>query len=99
MSPVGQTFQPDLSVMSSSAIDFNVSGVEFIAAVLLAATVFFWLPAARLRQLFWACGNLFVLWMVLHNLPSLAALVVFLGSGYVMIHLLHKWPSGWLLSS
>ena len=32
--------------MTSSAIDFNVAGIEFIAAVLLAAAVFFWLPAA-----------------------------------------------------
>ena len=46
-------------------MDFNVSGVEFIAAVLLAAAVFFWLPTARLRQMLWACGNLFVLWLVL----------------------------------
>ena len=35
--------------------------------MLLAAAVFFWLPAARLRQAFWACGNLFVLWLVLPN--------------------------------
>ena len=49
--------------------------------------------------MFWACGNLFVLWLVLPNLASLAALVIFLGSGYVMARVLQKWPSGWLLSS
>ncbi len=91
--------------MTSPAVDFNVSGVEFIAAVLLAAAVFFWLPGhpvlrvARVRQTFWACGNLFVLWLVLPNPASLAALVLFLGSGYVMVRVLQKWPSGWLLSS
>lgn len=84
--------------MSSSVIDFNVSGVEFIAAVLLAGAVFFWLPAARLRQTFWACGNLLVLWLVLPNPALAAALASFLLSGYAMIRVLQRWPSGWLLS-
>ena len=85
--------------MSFSAIDFNVAGIEFIAAVLLAAAFFFWLPAARLRQSLWACGNLFVLWFVLPNLQSLVVLAVFLLSGYVMARVLRRWSSGWLLSS
>lgn len=85
--------------MNSFVIDFNVSGVEFIAGVLLAAAVFFWLPAARLRQLLWACGNLFVLWLVLPNLASLIGLAIFLLSGYVVARVLRVWPSGWLLSS
>jgi D-alanyl-lipoteichoic acid acyltransferase DltB (MBOAT superfamily) len=67
--------------MTSSAIDFNVSGIEFVAAVLLAATVFFWLPTARLRQLLWACGNLFVLWLVLPNASSLATSTALLFRG------------------
>ncbi len=85
--------------MNPSAIDFNVSEVEFIVAVLLAAAIFFWLPAVRLRQLLWACGNLFVLWLVLPNTQSLAVLAVFLGSGYLMARVLRIWPSGWLLAS
>jgi D-alanyl-lipoteichoic acid acyltransferase DltB (MBOAT superfamily) len=84
--------------MSSSAIDFNVSGIEFIAAVLLAAAIFFWLPATRLRQLLWACGNFFVLWLVLPNAASWGVLTIFLLSGYVVARVLTKWPSGWLLS-
>jgi D-alanyl-lipoteichoic acid acyltransferase DltB (MBOAT superfamily) len=84
--------------MNSSAIDFNVSGVEFVAAVLLAAAVFFWLPAVRLRQSLWACGNFFVLWLVLPNAVSLAALAIFLLSGYVVVRVLRRWSSGWLLS-
>jgi D-alanyl-lipoteichoic acid acyltransferase DltB (MBOAT superfamily) len=54
------------------SIEFNVAGIEFIAAVLLAASVFFWLPGARLRQAFWASGNLLVLWLVLPTSESLA---------------------------
>jgi D-alanyl-lipoteichoic acid acyltransferase DltB (MBOAT superfamily) len=84
--------------MSSSLVDFNVSSVEFIAAVLLAAAVFFWLPSVRLRQSLWACGNFFVLWLVLPNLASLVALAIFLGSGYLVVRVLRVWPSRWLLA-
>jgi D-alanyl-lipoteichoic acid acyltransferase DltB (MBOAT superfamily) len=84
--------------MTSSVIDFNVSGIEFIAAMLLAAAVFFWLPAVRLRQLLWACGNGLVVWLMLPNMASLAVLAVFVVSGYVMARVLRVWPSGWLLS-
>jgi alginate O-acetyltransferase complex protein AlgI len=83
----------------NAAIDFNVSGVEFIAAVLAAAAVFFWLPGVRLRQLLWASGNLLVLWLVLPNAASAVALAIFLGSGYVMALVLRRWSSGWLLAS
>jgi alginate O-acetyltransferase complex protein AlgI len=85
--------------MNPAAVDFNVSGIEFVAAVLLAATVFFWLPTVRLRQSLWAAGNLFVLWLVLPNVPSALALAVFLGSGYAMARVLRRLPSGWLLSA
>ena len=85
--------------MTSSTIEFNVSGIEFIAAVLLAAAVFFWLPAVRLRQSLWACGNILVLWLVLPNPASAVILAIFLLSGYVTVRVLQRWPSGWLLSS
>ncbi|MFI5360977.1 MAG: MBOAT family O-acyltransferase [Elusimicrobiota bacterium] len=77
--------------------DFNVSGVEFIAAVLAAAPVFFWLPQVRLRQALWACGNLFVVWLVLPNAASFAVLALFLLSGYGMARVLRERPSAWLL--
>jgi alginate O-acetyltransferase complex protein AlgI len=72
--------------MTPSAIDFNVAGVEFIVPMLLAAAVFFWLPAVRLRQLLWGCGNLFVLWLVLPNATSIGTSTVALLRGSLGLH-------------
>jgi D-alanyl-lipoteichoic acid acyltransferase DltB (MBOAT superfamily) len=82
-----------------NAFDFNVAGIEFIAAMLAAAAVFFHLPATVLRQSAWAAANFFVLWLVLPNRESWIALGIFLGSGYVVAQALRAAPSRWLLAS
>ncbi len=84
--------------MNPSAVEFNVAGIEFIAAVLAAASFFFWLPTVRFRQAIWSCGNLFVVWLLLPNQTSLLVLPIFLASGYAMALLLRRRPSTWLLS-
>jgi D-alanyl-lipoteichoic acid acyltransferase DltB (MBOAT superfamily) len=82
----------------NAAFDFNVAGIEFIAAMLAAAAVFFHLPATALRQGLWAAANFFVLWLVLPNLAYWIALAIFIGSGYATAQVLRLWPSRWLLS-
>ena len=66
--------------MNSATNELNVSGIEFIAAALTAAAVFFHLPATVLRQSLWAAANLLVLWIVLPNPASWIALAIFLGA-------------------
>lgn len=83
----------------NAAFDFNVSGIEFIAATLAAAGMFFYLPAIVLRQGLWAAANFLVLWLVVPNPASWIALAVFLGSGYVVAQALRARPSSWLLAS
>lgn len=85
--------------MVGPPLDFNVSGVEFVAGGLAAAGEFFWLPAPRLRQLVWAGGSVAVLWLVLPNAASLAALAVFLLSGYAAARRLRARPSTALMGS
>jgi len=81
------------------AFDFNVAGIEFIVAVLVAGAMFFHLRATVLRQGLWAAANLLVLWLVLPNAASWIALAIFIGSGYVMAQILRTRPSQWLLPS
>ncbi len=83
----------------NAAFDFNVAGIEFIAAMLAAAAVFFHLPATILRQGAWAAANFLVLWLVLPNPASWIALAIFLGSGYIVAQSLRARPSRWLLPS
>ena len=66
--------------------------------MLAAAAICFHLPTTVLKQCFWAIANSLVVWLVLPNPASAVALAVFLLSGYVMIRILRRWPSGWLLS-
>lgn len=84
--------------MIAPPIDFNVSGVEFMTAGLATAAPFFWLPAVRLRQLAWAAGTALVLWIVLPNAASWAALGSFLVSGYAVARALERRPSGVLMA-
>ena len=83
----------------NAAFDFNVAGIEFIAAMLTAAAVFFHLPATALRQGVSAAANFLVLWLVLPNPASWIALAIFLGSGYAVAQALRARPSQWLLAS
>ena len=71
----------------------NVSSVEFVAAVLAAASVFFYLPSVGLRQTVFACGNALAVWLLLPNAWSAAALAVFLLSGYLVARVLAARPS------
>jgi alginate O-acetyltransferase complex protein AlgI len=80
------------------AFDFNVTGIEFIAAMLAAAAVFFHLRAVVVRQAVWAAANFFVLWLVLPNESYWIALAAFICSGYVTAQVLRTWPSRWLQS-
>ena len=83
--------------MNPSAVEFNVAGIEFIAAVLAAAAVFFWLPQPvpagdlGLRQLF-------VVWLLLPNQASRLVLVDLSGQRLRHGPLLRRRPSAWLLS-
>ena len=85
--------------MNSAGNELNVAGIEFIAATLAAAAIFFHLPATILRQACWAAANFLVLWLVLPNPASWIALAIFLGSGYVVAQALRARPSRWLLTS
>ena len=90
---------PGACYLMNAAFDFNVAGIEFVAATLAAAGMFFYLPATAVRQGFWAAINFLVLWLVLPNAASWIALAVFLGSGYVVAQALRVRPSRWLLAS
>jgi alginate O-acetyltransferase complex protein AlgI len=76
----------------------NVCSIEFIATVLAGAMVFFHVRSLTWRQAAYACGNLFVLWLLLPNWSSAAVLALFLGSGYAVARQLAVRPSRILLA-
>jgi alginate O-acetyltransferase complex protein AlgI len=84
----------------------SVASIEFIFLLLVCGAFFFHLPGRGPRLAAFSVANALALWSLLPGeaqapksfWPSLAALAVFLVSGYLVAMALRRRPSGWLLS-
>jgi D-alanyl-lipoteichoic acid acyltransferase DltB (MBOAT superfamily) len=77
----------------------SFASIEFLVALLLLSTAFFYLPTQEWRQGLLAACNAAFLYLLLPNTASWVALGVFLLSGYAVARLLIKRPSNSLLST
>jgi D-alanyl-lipoteichoic acid acyltransferase DltB (MBOAT superfamily) len=77
----------------------SVASLEFLVALLLLATVFFYLPGSQWRQGLLAACNAAFLYLLIPNAASWVALGVFLLSGYAVALLLRNWPSRLLFAA
>ncbi len=75
----------------------SLASLQFLLALLILATTFFYLPGLRLRQVTLAGCNAGFLYLLIPNGASWLALAAFLASGYITALLLRKWPSRTLL--
>lgn len=76
----------------------NVASFEFVVAVLAGAAVFFQLRSAPWRQAAYALANAAILYLLVPNVSSAAALALFLASGYLVARILAARPSRALLT-
>ena len=72
-----------------------VCSTSFVLLVLTASAVFFWLPTARLRQVFLALANFGFLATQVPNAADWIALATFLVSGFTFARLLQAYPYRW----
>jgi D-alanyl-lipoteichoic acid acyltransferase DltB (MBOAT superfamily) len=77
----------------------NVASLEFLVALLLLSSCFYFAPTIRWRQTVLAACSLGFLWLQISNVKSAAALALFLFSGYAVAVLLRKWPSRGLFTA
>jgi D-alanyl-lipoteichoic acid acyltransferase DltB (MBOAT superfamily) len=77
----------------------SVASLEFLIALLVLSSVFFYLPGPQWRQGLLAACNAGFLYLLIPNAVSWAALGAFLVSGYTIGLVLRKWPSNLLLAT
>jgi alginate O-acetyltransferase complex protein AlgI len=75
----------------------SLASLQFLLALLILATTFFYLPGLRLRQATLAGCNAGFLYFLVPNGASWVVLATFLASGYITAMLLRRWPSRTLL--
>ena len=76
----------------------TLASLDFLAAFLLLSSVFFFIPTTLWRQAALGACNAGFLYLQMPNVKSVAALALFLISGYVIAQILRKWPSRCLLA-
>lgn len=76
----------------------SIYNVYFLAGLLVASAVYFWLPGVRLRQLCLALGNAAFVFAFAPDAQSLVAMVLWLASGYVVARVLMARPDSRLLA-
>jgi D-alanyl-lipoteichoic acid acyltransferase DltB (MBOAT superfamily) len=75
----------------------NVCSIEFVAAVLLGAALYQFLPSTRLRRLALAAANALALYLLVPDFRTALVLAAFLLSGYACARMLKAYPSRLLL--
>lgn len=77
----------------------SVASIEFILLLLICGAFYFQLPGRGSRLAFFALANTLALSLLIPNWESLAALAIFLVSGYGVAKLLERRPSGALFTT
>jgi len=75
----------------------NVCSFDFLLLLLLASSVFPWLPSVQLRQAFLGLCNARFLYSLVPDAQGWIALALFVFSGYVVVRVLQAHPRQWIL--